>query len=234
MGMLSSPVDAVPSKKKQKVYLLLQNTVWAAEHRLVVAPTIMQLDAGHQDFSVQYSVPDQMVYVWNRDRKEYAKGSLDSWLNSFRNMAVVLSWPSGLRRPVEITPIKEWKRNAKLYVYENVKITRSYYSSDIGKPQKRRKGHTAHIKSIQLDGIAPEVGLVLTHLYGFPESTEIPLEAYIWRNKEKTRESIHTIKLEESPELKLPSVFVPPKDYKQLNDFQRVLAPKDTDVNEIF
>lgn len=230
-----SPVYASPAKKPAgKVFLLLQNTVWAANHRLLLTPAIMQLDDDHQDISVQYTVADQMVYVWNKDRKEYAKSPLNSWLKSFRNMAVVLSWPAGLRRPVEITPIEEWHRKAKLYVYDNVKITRSYYSSDIGKPRKRQRPAIAHIKAIRLDGIAPEVGLVLTHLYGFPESTEIPLEAYILRDKRKTRESIHTLKLEENPEVKLPSVFVPPKGYKQLKDFQRVLAPKDTDVNAIF
>jgi|AGTN01.2.fsa_nt_gi hypothetical protein len=230
----SPPAHATPATKNRKVYLLLQNTVWAANHRLIITPTLMQLDAEHQGFLVQYSVPDQMVYAWHKGRREYAKEPLNSWLKSFRNLAVLLGWTSGLSKPNEITTVKEWDRKAKLYVFDDVKIVRSYYASDIGKPERTKIPATGHIKTIQLDGVDPNVGVVLTRLYGFPEYNEIPIEAYIIRNKKKTRSSVHTIKLDENPEIELPSEFIPPKEYKLVKDFQRVIAPMDSDINGIF
>lgn len=233
-GTFSPPAYAVPSKKTKKVYLLVQQTVWAANHRLVLTPTLMQLDADHPGFSIQYSIPDQVVIAWNKTRKEYARESLQTWLNSFRNLAVVLCWSSGLPKPSEVTTGLEFKRKATHSVWNNVRIERSYYSSDIGKPEGKKAPGTGNIKTVQLDGVDPKVGLVLARLYGFPDSNEIPIEAYVVRDKRKTHRSIHTIKLEENPKIKLPSPFIPPKDYQQIKDFQRVLSPHATDVNGIF
>lgn len=232
--LLSTPVYAIAPKKSDNIYLLFQNTVWAANHHLVITPTLMQLDADHPGFAVQYSIPDQEIIAWNKIRKEYCRQPLQSWLKSFRNLAVILSWSSGLQKPNEVTTVKAFGKKAKHYVWNDVKVQRSFYSSDIGKPERNKPPASGNIKTVQLDGVDPTVGLVLTRIYGFPESKEIPIEAYMIREKRKTHESIHTFKLEVNPKIKLPSLFVPPKGYKQIKDFQRVLAPQDTDVNGIF
>lgn len=233
---ISLPVHAIKTTKNKpaKSYLLLQNTVWAANHRLTLTPSLMNLDAEHAGFVIQYSLPDQTVCAWNKARKEYAKEPLASWLKKFRNVAVILSWSSGLSKPNEIKTVNEWGRKAKQFVYEDINIARSYYSSDIGKRERTKAPATGYLTTIQLDGIDPKVGVVLARLYGYPESNEIPLEAYALRNKKKSHTSIHTIKLEENPKIEYPSVFVPPKDFKQIKDFQRIISPRDTDINAIF
>src|SRR5215813_3040962 len=68
--------EAAPAQNK-KVYFLRQNTVWAANHRLTITPVVAQIDADHVGFKFQYSIPDQMIYAWKPDRKEYIKQPVD-------------------------------------------------------------------------------------------------------------------------------------------------------------
>jgi hypothetical protein len=119
-------------------------------------------------------------------------------------------------------------------------MVRPFFSSDIGNREKLSLT-TPQIETVELD-VDPKTGPILFTLFGYSRQVTnqmkgIPTSVYLkYADSGNTHPhfSLKTTELRINTTVAPPKVFQPPKDYKKVDTFNRVMAPQESDIHNLF
>jgi|AGTN01.2.fsa_nt_gi hypothetical protein len=212
------------AKSNAKTYLLRQSTQWAADIRVVISPLLMQLDADHVGYSIQYSKEHQSICAWRKDTKQYVLKSMDDWLRRYRNVAMSVTWTADLKQPTTVTSARQNNFKVNHYVYENIQIARAFFSSEIGFEKEKPRG-TGYIETVEL-GVDPNVEEILSRLSALPKLSGVPFAVYVRSPQgQPYNNTLSTSEFVSNPSIRPLKLFVP-TGYTRIQSFGEILVPK--------